>query len=168
MAIDWLKIKTEYISTAISTRKLAEKHGVSASIVMKRAASEKWAAQRTEQASKIEAKVKQKTASKIASSEVSRIACLLSLSDKLGEKLGANIAQLNNKDARSLQQLSAALKNLKDMVTTLDTQTGGTEDDGFLNALDHQAEPLWAEPDDSNDAWAADDDTLTLETEETS
>ena len=44
MATDWLKLQTEYISTEISLRGLAEKYGLSKSTVEKTAAREGWAA----------------------------------------------------------------------------------------------------------------------------
>ena len=66
MAVDWLKIKTEYINGNISYRKLAEKHGVSASALMQKAAKEKWTEEREHQQSETEAKTKQKTEDKVS------------------------------------------------------------------------------------------------------
>lgn len=40
--VDWKKIKTEYITTSISQRKLAAKHNVSFSTLRNRANTEKW------------------------------------------------------------------------------------------------------------------------------
>lgn len=48
MGVDWAKIRNEYISTGISTRKLAEKYGVSANTLQARAKREKWAFERAE------------------------------------------------------------------------------------------------------------------------
>lgn len=42
MAVDWLKIKTEYINGNISYRKLAEKHGVPLRTIAKHAKDEEW------------------------------------------------------------------------------------------------------------------------------
>lgn len=43
MAVDWLKIKSEYVNGNISLRKLAEKtEGITYSQIAKVAASEKW------------------------------------------------------------------------------------------------------------------------------
>ena len=66
MSVDWLKIKNEYVNGNISYRKLAEKHGVSASALMQKAAKEKWAEEKEHQQSKTEAKTKQKTEDKIS------------------------------------------------------------------------------------------------------
>lgn len=64
MAVDWLKIKTEYINGSIALRKLAEKHGVSYSQIAKVAASEKWNELRELQRIKTESKTNQKIADK--------------------------------------------------------------------------------------------------------
>jgi hypothetical protein len=48
MAIDWEKIRTEYMTTATSYRKLAEKHGVNYSALGARARAEGWVEQRTQ------------------------------------------------------------------------------------------------------------------------
>lgn len=64
MAVDWLKIKTEYINGSIALRKLAEKHGVSYSQIAKVAASEKWNELRESQRIKTESKTNQKIADK--------------------------------------------------------------------------------------------------------
>lgn len=94
---DWVSIKAEYISTDISTRALAEKHGVSASALMKHSAAEKWGEERKKQVSKVEAKVKQRIASVAASHEVDRITRLLSIGDKLSAKLDEAAGQLDRK-----------------------------------------------------------------------
>ena len=58
-------------------------------------------------------------------------------------------------DRQGLQQLSAALKNIKDTVTVLDTAGSEVQDDGFLAALNAQTESLWNAdaPDDSSVDW---------------
>ena len=94
---DWIKIKNEYISTKISTRLLAEKHGISVSTLMKRSAAEGWGAEKKKQGSKIEAKVKQKTASQIASREADRITRILALGDTLLTKAECAVAELGEK-----------------------------------------------------------------------
>lgn len=48
MAVDWLRIKTEYINGDISYRKLAEKHGVSFNTLKEHAVAEEWSRLRTE------------------------------------------------------------------------------------------------------------------------
>ena len=49
---DWAKIKAEYIRGGISTRKLAEKHGVSYTTLAKKCCKENWTAHRQRAESK--------------------------------------------------------------------------------------------------------------------
>ena len=56
MAVDWLKIKTEYITTDVSLRRLAAKHNVGESTLFARASKEKWVEQREQHQSKTVAK----------------------------------------------------------------------------------------------------------------
>lgn len=42
MAVDWLKIKTEYINGNISYRQLSEKHGIPLRTIAKHAKDEEW------------------------------------------------------------------------------------------------------------------------------
>lgn len=46
--MDWAALETEYITTSISLRTLAYKHGIGASKLKKRAATEKWVAKRNQ------------------------------------------------------------------------------------------------------------------------
>ena len=58
----WTKIKTEYITSALSYRKLAEKHGVSVSDLCDRGKREGWVALRRQHRDKVVAKAVQKAA----------------------------------------------------------------------------------------------------------
>lgn len=157
MAVDWLKIKNEYINGGGSYRKLAEKYGVNKDTIATRAKAEGWAKRRQTQTDKIQTATLQKTAEKIAEREANRTARLLTLADRLSDKLEQAIAELDshavvNKhktrviqygdaktpgkptreivdereemvvvqsliDRRGLQQVAAALKNIKDTIS---------------------------------------------------
>ena len=64
--MNWRKIKAEYIAGGISQRKLAEKYGVSASNLMRRANREGWNKRREDAERKAIAKTEQRTAEKTA------------------------------------------------------------------------------------------------------
>lgn len=95
MAVDWLKIKHDYINGGGSYRKLAEKYGVSASSLMQVAAKEKWSEEKKKQLSKIEAKTKQKAVEEIAKREADRVARLLSITDKFVDRIEQAVKELN-------------------------------------------------------------------------
>lgn len=75
---DWMGIKTEYIATDISLRKLAEKHGVPLSAVARRSTSEGWVEQREQHKNNVLTKTLEKTANK----EANKLAKLIATTDK--------------------------------------------------------------------------------------
>jgi len=92
---DWLAIKNEYINTNISYRKLAEKHNVSFATLQLRAKKEQWKNERDKQYDKTTTKLRQKTANVIVKKEVDRMTKIISLADKLSEKLESSIDELD-------------------------------------------------------------------------
>lgn len=95
MAVDWLKIKNDYINGLGSYRKLAEQYGVSVDAVKKRAAAERWKDERTKYAPKLHQKVQEKTADIIAEQEANRVARLLALSDRFVDRIEQAISELD-------------------------------------------------------------------------
>jgi len=69
---DWKKIKTEYITTDISQRKLAQKYGVGPSRIAARSKAEQWVEQREQYRSKTIAKTLEKS-STIEANRLSRL-----------------------------------------------------------------------------------------------
>ena len=64
--IDWNAIRAEYIGGGISQRKIADKYGVNADVLMQRANREHWKRDRDKAESKASAKIQQKAADAIA------------------------------------------------------------------------------------------------------
>ena len=161
--INWIKIKNDYINGRGSYRKLADKYGISATSIGKRARLEGWAEQREKQLHKSYTKVAQKTADRIAEREADRVARLLGTTDRLQDALERAADELDRQMVKSrtrtretvyggvqapesgkpvketvredehieivdglidrlgLQQLSVAVKNLRDVIISLDT-----------------------------------------------
>ncbi|MBR2894342.1 MAG: hypothetical protein IKC03_01615 [Oscillospiraceae bacterium] len=147
MAVDWLKIKNEYISGGISYRKLAEKYGVSFPTLRDRATKEKWKDQRDVQRNKVVTKTEQKTEEKIsdalseeAAAKVKIRAGLVKLAAEWVEKQDA-IEDTN--DFRRMVQSCCEL-GIMDV-----QENGDLADDGLLAALSRNAEELFADGDDS-------------------
>lgn len=76
---DWESIKTEYITTDISYRNLAEKHGVGLSTLCKRAGKEHWHQGRIKHNNKIVTKA----ADKIANRKINKLANLQQAADSM-------------------------------------------------------------------------------------
>lgn len=84
--VDWVSIRTEYETSNISQRKLAEKRGVSYPTLRDRAKREGWARSKEETRAKIVTKTLQKTVTKIATKEADRNARHIALLDKVLDK----------------------------------------------------------------------------------
>lgn len=88
---DWQKIKTEYITTDTSYRKLAEKHGVRYATIQARAQKEDWITLRDQHRTTIVSK----TVSKIGDKQADRLARIYGITDKLLNKLEKAVEELD-------------------------------------------------------------------------
>lgn len=95
MAVDWLKIRNDYINGGGSYRKLAEKYGVPLRTIALRGKEENWTELRKKQQNKVATKLQQKTAEAIVQKEVKRVERLLSISDNLIDKIERAVAELD-------------------------------------------------------------------------
>lgn len=92
MSADWNKIKTEYITTPdASYRKLAQKYGVNATTIAKKASKEGWLSQRQHQASKTLSKALAADSRRKAD----RLTRIQDATDRLLDKLEQAITELD-------------------------------------------------------------------------
>lgn len=77
--IDWESIKSEYVTTNISQKKLAEKYGVSKNSVQYRCAVERWADQRRQHRDRI----MEKTSERLSDAAAERMAQLMGGTDQM-------------------------------------------------------------------------------------
>lgn len=100
-AVSWRKIKAEYIAGGISQRALAEKYGVSKTMVMRKANKEKWTEKRAAAESKALERVEQKTAEKVADNATMlqdiKAKLLRKLSDMVDAYPDANAAEIKHR-----------------------------------------------------------------------
>ena len=108
---DWQSIKTEYITTDTSYRKLAQKHGVNVTNIAKKASTEGWVEQRKQYANKTQSK----TLEKISQQEASRAAKIYSVADKLLLKIEAMVESEGPLDTKGIRALTAAVMDLKEI-----------------------------------------------------
>lgn len=83
MATDWNAVKTEYITTSISQRKLAKKFGISLRNLNERSSREGW----VEQQSKYREKTVTKAISKASDKEANHLSALMISADKMAENI---------------------------------------------------------------------------------
>ena len=108
---DWQAIKTEYITTDTSYRKLAQKYGVNVTNIAKKASSEGWVEQRKQYANETQLK----TLAKISQQEANRAAKIHSVADKLLQKIEAMVDSDKPLDTKGIRALTAAVKDLKEI-----------------------------------------------------
>ena len=112
---DWAKIKTEYLTSDTSYRKLAQKYGVNATTIAKKASKEDWVSKRQQQANR----TLSKTLTAVSNRQVNRAARLQDVADKLLNKIEAAVDDYNMEvllvDRQSLRQITGALKDIKDI-----------------------------------------------------
>ena len=110
---DWQKIKTEYITTDTSYRKLAQKYGVHYNAVANRAKQEGWISQRNQFCDKTVTK----TVDAISNKQVDRATNLISVADMLLGKVKSLLetdAEVLN-DTQSMKHISGVLKDIKEI-----------------------------------------------------
>ena len=136
---DWKKIKTEYITTDTSYRKLAQKYGIHYKVISARGKAEGWVELRSQHKDKTITK----TLDKISTKQADKMARIDDLADQLLEKLEQAITELDRHiivhkskvetedgeetteyreaveggvvDRQGLKQIASALKDIKEV-----------------------------------------------------
>ena len=131
---DWKKIKTEYITTDTSYRKLAQKYGVNVTNIAKKASSENWVEQRKQYANETQTK----TLQKIIQHEATRAAKIHSVADKLLLKIEAMVESDEPLDTKGIRSLTAAVKDLKE-IQSVRSELDKQEQEARIAALRHKS-----------------------------
>ena len=108
---DWQAIKTEYITTDTSYRKLAQKYGIGYQAICHKSQEEGWLAMREQHKNKTITK----TLDKISQQEANRAARIHSVADKLLNKIEAMVDSDEPLDTKGVRALTAAVKDLKEI-----------------------------------------------------
>ena len=134
---DWNAIKTEYITTDTSYRKLGEKYGVGYSVIGEKARLEGWVEQREQ----FRNKTLTKTVNAISDQQVDRAANLISVSDLLLTKVKSLLetdAEVLN-DTQSMKHISGVLKDIKE-IQMIRSDADMREQEARIKKLQKEAE----------------------------
>jgi hypothetical protein len=135
---DWQAIKTEYITTDTSYRKLAQKYGVSHVQIGNVGKEEKWVELRRQHLDKTFAK----SMNAIASQQAARTAKLIGVSDLLLDKIKSLIE--DNPELlvlpQNMKHISGVLKDLKD-IQMIKSDADMREQEARIEKLRREAEP---------------------------
>lgn len=110
---DWTRIKTEYITTQISYRELAQKYGVHYTNIAKKAKKEDWQHQRQQHTNAVQTKAQTAVERKQVqrASRIEEAADMLL--DKVMEFMAASEDMLVN--TQSMKHISGVLKDIKEI-----------------------------------------------------
>ena len=108
---DWQAIKTEYITTDTSYRKLAEKYGVSRVQIGNVGKDENWVELRRQHLGRSVTK----SVAAAESAQVNRAKKMQTVADKLLNKIEAMVDDEKPLDTKAIRALTAAVKDLKEI-----------------------------------------------------
>ena len=134
---DWNKIKTEYITTNTSYRKLADKYGIDQATIARRAKKEDWVSKRQQNAIRTQAKI----VDAISNKQVDRAANLISVSDLLLSKV-KSLLEIDAEvlsDTQSMKHISGVLKDIKD-IQMIRSEADMREQEARIKKLQKEAE----------------------------
>ena len=134
---DWQKIKTEYITTDTSYRKLAQKHGVNYRTICVRSKQEGWIEQREQHTNKTTTNI----LDAISNKQVDRATNLISVSDLLLAKVKSLLetdAEVLS-DTQSMKHISGVLKDIKE-IQMIRSDADMREQEARIRNLQKQAE----------------------------
>ena len=134
--VDWTKIKTEYITTDTSYRKLGQKYGIHYKAVSDKGKAEGWVELRSQHRDK----TLTKTLDRICDKKVDRAARLQSVAEKLLDTVEKMID--DNADiltTQSIKNLSGVLKDIKD-IQMIKSDADMREQEARIRNLQKQAE----------------------------
>ena len=129
MAVDWAKIKNEYINGGCTYQSLADKYGVSFSTLEKKGRAEKWRELKAKQGERVAELMREKTAEKIADTE-SDVAVIMSrIRLKLTQKIEEAVDKMEELDTAELRKLVQSFKDMSEAKTgTEEEKTGALND----------------------------------------
>lgn len=121
---NWSKIRTAYVTGAMSQREVAKKYGVSESQLAVRASNEGWSQQRKDHRRKVEEKARQKAAERKAESMAEQLVDIGMASKNLAalineiseETKNLRVGRTKKPDTKAIRNLTGSLKDLVDVL----------------------------------------------------
>ena len=134
---DWQKIKTEYITTDTSYRKLGEKYGIHYKVISERGKTEGWVTLRSQHRDKTFTKA----LDRICEKKVDRAARLNSVAELLLERV-ERLLESDDKiafDTQGMKHISGVLKDIKE-IQMIRSDADMREQEARIKKLQKEAE----------------------------
>ena len=134
--VDWLAVKTEYVTTATSYRELARKYGVSRKTIADRGKAGNWVRERGQYRDESTSKMM----AAAAQGQAERAARFASAADKLLGKIEEIVGSDNAQPmtAKDIRALTAAMGDLKDIMG-IQSNADAREQEARIANLERQA-----------------------------
>lgn len=152
MAVNWTKIKNEYINDEQTTyRSLSEKYGIPHNTIMRRGADEHWREARKKRA----IKATEKTIERAANAEAQNNELVQDLAAYMIKRLTKIISgQSDEIFMGNAKDMAQTVKNLRDVLTTpIDLRHKQAQIDQLTRGAAELAEPAQIILPDSTDGW---------------
>jgi tRNA-dihydrouridine synthase len=135
--VDWQAVKTEYITTDTSYRKLAQKYGIDQATIARRAKKEGWVGERQRHISETQAKI----IKSIGSQQASRAARLQMVADKLLGRVEGLLESPDDHalDTQAMKHISGVLKDIKE-IQMIRSDADMREQEARIANLERQAQ----------------------------
>ena len=134
-SVDWNAIKTEYVTTDTSYRKLAKKYKVSMTQIGIHSKEEEWVKEKK----RFLEKTYTKTINAIASKQADRVARLHTIADKILDKIEQSVDLLDATEIQAYRQIAATVKDIKE-IQMLKSDADMREQEARIANLRKQAE----------------------------
>lgn len=158
MAVDWKRVKEEYMTTDVTLDELAEKFKVSKSTLYKKSSAGKWVQAKKKVGKKVEEKFIEKASSMKATQEVNKLERLIKAADRMSgvieeamndpkqfrryvvqkkvrkengsEKMEAEEKVFDKFDAKAMRDMTATMKELAALIRSLNNIPEGNQEEG--------------------------------------
>lgn len=134
--VDWVEIKSEYITTNTSYRKLAEKYGVNKDTIAGRAKAENWQMEKRQQTDSIQTKSIQKAVEAVSDTHAERIALLMSGGTKAARLLLKNLDDMEKSGEIRIYEIKATVEAMRGIRDLYNTDDGERENDPIYEYLE--------------------------------
>ena len=139
MAIDWGKIKAEYVQGGITQEKLAAKYGCSRSYLAKKAMREGWTQKKHNVDQKREQKLVERVSSKLAKDDEVVYRAATKLAQKIEAAIDMVEPEMLASGAMRTRDLTGALKDIAD-IKHLRSEADIREQEARIKRLQHEVE----------------------------
>lgn len=114
--MDWNVIKTEYITTNISYRKLAAKYGVPFDTLKRRAGDEKWVELRTQHGNKVTTKMMEKAENNAVKYKSMLYELAYKIARQIGEMTDRNSIEELALNGLKPRDITGAIRDIEDVL----------------------------------------------------